>query len=529
MIKVVIADDEDHICRLIQALVDWNGMGMTIAGTASNGLEALEVVKKENPDILITDIRMPGCSGLELVSRAKKLNPHLHIVIISGYAHFEYAREAILYGVNEYLLKPINKKELIDSLQKIGDRIQNERRVGMHLADIKKDHEKDVTRLRSVFIQNLLENSGMVCSEEALRSQYHFMAQPGCFQIFCMKLDSENGQLNLQAASVVMDKFSCTAAGGLKKLCHDHVTLQRGRMVYGMINYAPKESENIRKTLRDSLNQMDAQRQLLGEAKFSMGLGIAVHSPEELSKSLDTAIIAIDERLIAGTGKLLDGFEKKPLLFEEKLLERYVRNVGQALDILDLAAVEKEVDQLYRAVQENSEAHGWEILEFVSLAGSLFVMRLDAKNKSTYLKEFRESCEDCSTVEMLFENLKNFERKFMNEIFAMRENDSARPVRLAKQYIQNHFQDPISLEEVSERVGLSVAYFSVLFKKETEIGFAKYLTNIRMDEARALLRETNLPVAEICRRVGYYDIKHFTRTFEKIAGVKPAVFRKLYG
>lgn len=88
-LKVVIADDEVRICQLIQALVNWEEMGMEIAGTANNGIDACEVIEKVCPDILITDIRMPGCSGLELIEKIKKTKPELEIIIISGYAHFE--------------------------------------------------------------------------------------------------------------------------------------------------------------------------------------------------------------------------------------------------------------------------------------------------------------------------------------------------------------------------------------------------------------------------------------------------------
>ena len=115
------------------------------------------------------------------------------------------------------------------------------------------------------------------------------------------------------------------------------------------------------------------------------------------------------------------------------------------------------------------------------------------------------------------------------QMIALREEDSVRPVRLAKQYIHNHYQEQITLEEVSDYVGLTPAYFSVMFKKETEIGFAKYLINERIEGAKDLLRESTLSVADICRKVGYNDPKHFTRLFEKNVGVKPAVYRKLYG
>ena len=125
--------------------------------------------------------------------------------------------------------------------------------------------------------------------------------------------------------------------------------------------------------------------------------------------------------------------------------------------------------------------------------------------------------------------LGDFQKKYIQEQAERYETDTIRPVRKAKEYIQNHFSDPLTLEEVSEIVGLSTAYFSALFKKTEGEGFAKYLINVRMEQAKLLLRESNLPVTEICRRVGYNDPKHFTHTFEKAAGVKPSTYRKLYG
>ena len=132
-------------------------------------------------------------------------------------------------------------------------------------------------------------------------------------------------------------------------------------------------------------------------------------------------------------------------------------------------------------------------------------------------------------MEELFSCLADFLREQISELRQKRENDAVRPIRNAKEYIQNHYSEPITLEEVSSAVGLSTAYFSTLFKKTEGGGFAKYLIQVRMEQAKSLLRETNAPVAEICRRVGYNDLKHFTHTFEKTVGVKPATYRKLYG
>ena len=122
MLKVVIADDEARILSLIRLLPDWDALGIEVAGTAGNGLEALALIERERPDILITDIRMPGCQGLELIERARRIVPDIEIIIISGYAHFEYAQTAIKLGVGDYLLKPIKKDELTATLSKLAQR-----------------------------------------------------------------------------------------------------------------------------------------------------------------------------------------------------------------------------------------------------------------------------------------------------------------------------------------------------------------------------------------------------------------------
>ena len=132
-------------------------------------------------------------------------------------------------------------------------------------------------------------------------------------------------------------------------------------------------------------------------------------------------------------------------------------------------------------------------------------------------------------MEKLFATLREFQKKYIREIEEKRENDRVRPIRKAKEYIQNHYGEPMTLEEVSGEVGLSPTYFSVLFKKTEGEGFARYLINVRMEQAKILLRETNLPVVEICKKVGYNDLKHFTQTFEKATEVKPSTYRKLYG
>lgn len=529
MIKVAIADDEERICQLIKMLVDWEALGMEIVGIASNGIEALEVVRKERPDILITDIRMPGCSGIELIKRARELQPSLYMIIISGYAHFEYARTALKYGVSEYLLKPINQKELLVSLKKLKECIGEERKEKEARTSMVEERTNDIKRLRSVLIQDLLSGHIRAGNGEEIQRQYHFDIKQGANQAFCLYLNYEKKDENDRTEELVWERAKKIFESGLERYCNDWILYQRDSFLYGVMNYSTKQTEEIRKLLRDCLNQMEAAKSLMGVMQFALGLGAAKKEPGELTCSMEEAQLAVQERFLCGDGRLLEKIERVPVLYEQKLLDKYTRKIGHALEIQNIEEMERAVGELKQAACTTPNVHGWELFELVCAAGNIFVMQLEVRERDVLLQTFQQNLTGASGAEELFEQLLIFEKEQITEIIRAREADSARPVRKAKCYIQNHYGEQITLEEVSAEVGLSTAYFSVLFKKETEVGFAKYLMNVRMEQTKILLRETNLPVAEICKKVGYNDLKHFTHTFEKQAGVKPAVYRKLYG
>ena len=412
-LKVVIADDEVRSCQLIQALVNWEEMGMEIAGTANNGIDACEVIEKVCPDILITDIRMPGCSGLELIEKIKKTKPELEIIIISGYAHFEYAQQAIRYGVGYYLLKPINKVELMGILEKLKNKIGE-------------------------------------------------------------RIDSEQNRQEL-------------------------------------------------------LRQAQLQKSIFEPVSFSMSVGMPVTDTRKLGESVQEALKLIPERMVKGSGRLLENLGEPSSLKEENLLEKYLREITIAVEVMSAEQADAAVIYLQNETRKIKNIHGYELLELIGAAADLFAACVQMQERSRNLELFKKQCRECTGTEKLFGCLLDFQRRFIMEMAQKHENDTVRPVRKAKEYIQSHYSEPLTLEGISEVVGLSTAYFSALFKKTEGEGFAKYLINVRIEQAKVLLRETNLPVTEICRRVGYNDLRHFTHTFERATEVKPSVYRKLYG
>lgn len=527
--KVVIADDENRICRLIQALVDWDEIGLELAGFASNGIEALALLKREHPDILITDIRMPGCDGLDLIRRAHEICPDLQIVIISGYANFSYAQTALKYGVYDYLLKPINKEELCETLQKIKVKIEEMRQEEAAHEDTKRHQKEDARKLRQLMIERLLDIQAPTITEEMFEEQYHFPVREGLFLGFCLRVDDTDHEKTHNMMPTYQERMEKVFECGLRKNCYEWSFYQHHFNIYGVLNCAHDRQQDVEKSLQDALNQMNMQQHLFGDTVFTLALGTFETEPTRLGASLQNARFVLKDRLLKGNGRMYLYQERNPVLYEKKLLEQYTRELDHAFETLSTEAVEAANDHLAHEIFDTKDAQGFELFEAVTEAGKLFIIRMNLQDKTDVMKQFEESCNACSGSRELIGTLKEFENRLFREKLDQYEEDSTRPVRLAKQYMKNHYMEQILLDEVSSQVGLSPAYFSVLFKKETDVGFAKYLANLRMEEAKIMLRDTNLSVAEICRKVGYNDQKHFTQMFDKVVGVKPAVFRKLYG
>ncbi len=529
MLKVIIADDERLICRLVQALADWESLGMEVAALAENGLEALELIKSREPDILITDIRMPGCDGLELIRSAKELMPDLEVVIISGYAHFEYAQKAMKYGAGYYLLKPIKQTELMETLVKIREKCQARQETRSAIHRQHQNSQEDLRRIRESLMKDLLSGSLADLTAENLRGSYHVDTAGDMYQVFMVKMDCSMEQVNRTAAKVIQEKIRDIFHHTMSSICCDMVLYFQSYTGYGLLNYDSGRRDEVRRGLRECLSHLEVKKDLMGPLDFTLSLGVPAAAPALLGASLEWAKGAMWERLMEGTGRLLEAVPVGSGLEKQNLLDRYMKLMEHSVDTLNLEEAGEACGMLEREALGLERICGREILELVLSAGRLFIARTALNNVEEIQQDFAARCRQCSTVGGLFGQLKQIQTRLLSEARDLRSNEAARPIRIAKQYVMQHYQEPITLETVCEDIGFSVNYFSTLFKRETGEGFAKYLTRVRMEEAKTLLRETSLPVAEICGRVGYSDRKHFTHTFHKDTGLNPAEYRKLYG
>ena len=186
-------------------------------------------------------------------------------------------------------------------------------------------------------------------------------------------------------------------------------------------------------------------------------------------------------------------------------------------------------ERLEREALGVPHVRGAELLSLVQEAAQSFLSHPEAADREAQLAAFAEECAHIGSAAQLFAALRAMTARQLDALLEQQRAVETRPIRQARAYVQQHYSEPITLESVCEAAGFSASYFSALFKRETGENFVKYLTRVRIDRAKELLQHTNLSVADICSRVGYNDLKHFTQTFKKETSLSPAQYRRLYG
>lgn len=351
MLKVLIADDEEKICQLIIKLINWEEMGLKIAATASNGIEALEQAEICKPEILITDIRMPGIDGMELIRKVKEKLPDTEIIIISGYRHFEYAQTAIRYGVRNYLLKPIKKEELRDILQKIAD-IYREKNEQLNFEErVRLALKNDAGKLRTSFISRMIygdrERENIISLKE-LNNQYHFHFREGVFQVAAIKFDHVNH--NDSCISFLADKAAGLALQYLEPVCFDHEVYAEFSTFYLLLNFGEEESKNVRKNVRQMLDELKAQESILNGMSVTIGMGSMVNTAGSIRKSFLDAVFMIKQRLLLGTGRMLEMDEaqqrKNSDFINSEAFYRFNREMERAVEALNVVETRRTIEGL---------------------------------------------------------------------------------------------------------------------------------------------------------------------------------------
>lgn len=541
MLKIFLAEDEVIVRETIKRMIPWENLGFELVGEAADGEMALPLLLRQKPDLLITDIKMPFMDGLTLAKVAKKEIPGLKVVILSGYDDFNYAKQAINIGVEDYLLKPITKNALIERLTEIRSRYEHEKTQKEYYEKFHREmqaYEKNSSR---DFFEALVRGS-MDMMEIYRRSEklgLDIVAEAYNVLIFTMNCEEDfsgqrEGYSEWEAESLeLLEEFFSENTPAMLFRCNI--------FSYGVLIKGQKETieENTRSCVSEIQRIFDRKEQ---KRQWFVAAGEPVERLSQIQKSYYSASRAFSQRYLYDENILyydeMASMEKKNVTEDDST---YLQKVD--VNALNPAILQKFLsngllEETENFVKDYFYAIGQEPLE--SLVFRNYVTLNVRFSVMSFLKEIgcdTRTLEQEDTEDVLSESSKSLENaiayaeKIISQAIALRDQNSGNKnrsiLKTAVDFIDSHYmEEDMSLNKAANAANVSANHFSALFSQNMGQTFIEYLTNLRMNKAKEYLRCTSMRSSEIAGEIGYKDAHYFSYLFKKTQGMTPSDYRK---
>lgn len=526
----MIVEDEFRIGMLIKKLIRWEEYGLECVDVVDNGESAFQIVQSRAcPDIIITDIRMPKINGLDLICMTRDLHKEMKFVVISGYKEFEYAHRALQYGVEDYLLKPINEEELNGVLKKISDDLNATWQQMIERQEMQETVSESRHIIKRDFLKNIIEQddvSGVEDTRLLLEGEVYRGIDIKLDYADYKKSDKKQDKLTVEKISGFVEEMLNTAAEEVL-ICE-----KENLHIYCLFNYDCSKSKAIKNCISGILSCI--KEYMSGFEQYEVTIGIGTERTEfgEIRFSIKEAHRAVGNRIKYGTGRLIyaESIARRTNQGNGYLTEEQRENLQLSIDTYSRENLEQCVNQIYSEYRMGKDLDFSCCYEIADEVIQFFFEHIGVQPEESgrLRKRLLSYSDHCCSISSLKNLLKTELGYLLDAGREATKAESAKPIRQAEQYIEEHYGEKIVLEDLAEVVGLNPVYFSVLFKKETGINFSAYLVNVRMEKAKKLICDTNETVAAIGERVGYKDSRYFSQIFMKQVGVKPALYRKLH-
>lgn len=530
--RIMLVDDEEEVRKGIIRKIDWENLGFEVVGDAENGEDALEKIEQLEPDVVMTDIRMPYMDGLTLSARIRQKYPSIKILIFSGFDDFEYAQQAIKLNVTEYILKPVNVEELTEILNRVRDNLDEEIEQRRNVSLLRESYRSSLPIIRELYLNDLVRGNADSAIESRLREYGVDILDARKWLVAVVDVESDGPS---EGTVLSIHKEQELIPISVRQLLEDHLKsycrMAAFNSAVGITVIIAVDSENTQTGLIDLLSDVCKETKRILEVNVTIGIGHNCTELSQLNRSYQTAIDALGYKAIVGTGKTIYINDMEPVSRGKLQLE--------AKDEADLAAAIKfgpreKIESVVRTIvvrMDDVKAHMRQyqvyMLSIVNCMTRLmqkYDLDLDA------MFESQETYSDLITGIQKREDFTGLIIQVacrMNEAMNQERDNTMKKVILeAKQYIQYHYQDPdLSVEMMCRQLHMSPAYFSTMFKKETGQTYVAYLTEVRLEKAVELLNTTSDKTYVIAQKVGYQEQNYFSYVFKKRFGVSPTRYR----
>ena len=530
MLNVLIVDDEPFIRQGLRVMIDWEAEGFNIIGEASDGAEALDMMEYSNVDLVIADIQMPGMNGLSLMReiRAEGMND-VQFVILSGYQEFSYAQEAMKYGCLEYIIKPVNREDLLRILRTVHE--QHEQRC--------LDEAQEEVRNSAMLERNLLPLLVGKYDEINLAYVREHLSLPDKIRYINVELDMTDPRLK-EKSEENRRRMHRTLYACLKNALGsrgNHVVLDAAKLEnsydVGLV-FCNEMAQEQGMNEEDYFNLLIERVRQGVECRIVMQVGSRVNSLEELSESYRSANIAKFMQDFRGSGELcvadVDQQTQNDMSAEAYgQIKKYLDDVVSAVELGSRPDIESAVAALYRCMGEL--CMDYRVIS-MNLSHILFRLmhiaverdsNLDQQEAVNYLIE---NAFDKGVVRGSASHFSEFCCEYADYIKQIDSQSAGNVLSMVEREIADKYMTNISLKQLGETLYINSAYLGQLFKKHYGMSFKDYLNMVRINASVELLARTDMKVYEISAAVGYSSVDYFINKFVALQGHTPAKFRK---
>lgn len=470
--RILIAEDELLERKAMRKFIEENFTDMTVVGEAINGREAIELAQEKQPDIIFMDIKMPGINGLEAIEQINANQPTIKFILVSAYDTFEFAKQAMQFGIKDYILKPGKKQEIIEALFRVRKEI-------LYDATVQKEKERSKRLLRESFVSKVIQHP-VHGEAPAIFTQLYSSKASGYFLVLCSTTSFKVKDIHQALKSIVDNHY---------------ILYERDHRVIVFIAVM----EEIGRA-----EQLTLARKLSIELGENMYIGIGGHykSVQDFPVSYQEAESSVSN--LKSEGKSKYGFAPKGILekSEKKVIDQIVEEIARGNGHVAWTIFEKNNNRL-------NDLHK-EVL-YIQIQQVLVEQNITLNNRS--LSSLQSNQDWHSYLALCSMKISEFYQ-------------SQQSMKKAKKYIELNYNRAITLEDAAASVNLSPNYFSNLFKATYGENFIDFLTKVRMEKARKLVLKDEHSLKEISYFVGYNDPNYFSRVFRRYYHSSPRKYKR---
>lgn len=503
---ILIVDDETAIKKGLSMLIQKALPNCVIDGTASDGAEAMEMIKRSPPDIVITDIKMPVCSGLELSQFLYENYPDVKIIMLTGFADFEYAQTAIQYRVSDYLLKPTSKEKLVAAISKIQSEIGELRRKRGFLQ-----------KNSALFLEHTLQEiaSGAFPDESLESILPRWPASRSHF--YCISFQSRTNDPSGKSPIPLIRSI-------LEQQLPDNFLFRSNNSI-NCLFFADREEIHTPGHVVSFAQEIANLSSLLYGVTLSAGISQPKSSLHDIATASMEAHSALLSNFFSGQSiglyspTAFSSVRQKGMIYRNELFE-----LEKALEDQNYPAANGIIQKMFASFQTNhvSSSH----VKYIS--GQIYYIL----TRVLLQKDLPEVQTDFLNLLEHSTNAEELQRSLLQTVGQIRQAVSrggkqmSQMSRNAAEYIARHLSDDLALETIAEAVNTNPSYLSRIFKKECGETLTEYITRMRIEKAKELLRLPDHFVYQVSEATGFHDPAYFSTIFKKYTGMSPKEYKQ---